>query len=114
LFLTPSAKNAAGRHIESLPMRENVSWVGASDPDLRVFDIVMESNYGTSYNCYIIQCGDECVLIETVKNKDIHTEQLLARLYDAVGVNEDGSHKLRLSHIILNHTEPDHSSTAVQ
>eukprot|EP00704_Kipferlia_bialata_P008196 g8196.t1 len=70
----------------------------------------MATKYGTTYNCYIIQCGDECVLIETVKNKDIHTEQLLARLYDAVGVNEDGSHKLRrVLESTLNASERNHA-----
>ncbi|GIQ86355.1 hypothetical protein KIPB_008197 [Kipferlia bialata] len=56
-----NAKNAAGRHIESLPIMQNVSWVGAS-PYLScrmclgseqatlicVFDIVMATKYSLS------------------------------------------------------------------
>ncbi|GIQ83406.1 hypothetical protein KIPB_004722, partial [Kipferlia bialata] len=95
--------------LESIALSDRVSWVGASDPNLRVFDIVMYTEFGTTYNSYIVKCGDEAVLIETVKGKTMHTDQLLGRIEDVMGGTG-----MKLTHIILNHTEPDHSSTAVQ
>jgi len=33
---------------------DDVKWIGVLDPDLRTFDIVMETKYGTTYNSYFI------------------------------------------------------------
>ena len=33
---------------------DNVYSVGVLNPSLRVFDIVMEAKYGTTYNAYLI------------------------------------------------------------
>ena len=39
-----------GDFMKALQATEHIWWVGALDPDLRVFDIVMHSDHGTSYN----------------------------------------------------------------
>ena len=36
--------------MKALQATEHIWWVGALDPDLRIFDIVMRSDYGTTYN----------------------------------------------------------------
>ena len=41
---------------------DNVYSVGVINPSLRVFDIIMESKYGTSYNAYLIT-GKKNVLV---------------------------------------------------
>ena len=35
--------------------------VGVLNPNMRVFDIVMKTEYGTSYNSYIVK-GTDCLL----------------------------------------------------
>ena len=36
--------------MQSYKIDEGFYWVGAQDPDLRVFDVIMATQYGTSYN----------------------------------------------------------------
>lgn len=73
--------------------------VGVQNPDLRVFDIVMATKYGTSYNSYIVK-GNEVALIE-------------ASHADFEGVYEANIREVvdpaEIRYVILNHTEPDHS-----
>ena len=73
--------------------------VGVQNPDLRVFDIVMASKYGTSYNSYIVK-GDEVALIEA-SHADFkgEYEKNIREVVDPA----------KIKYIILNHTEPDHS-----
>ena len=51
----------------ALQAKENIWWVGVQDPDLRVFDIVMYSEYGTSYNAYVVKGTEKTAVFETVK-----------------------------------------------
>lgn len=73
--------------------------VGVQNPDLRVFDIVMATKYGTSYNSYIVK-GEEVALIE-------------ASHADFEGVYEENIRQVvdpaKIKYVVLNHTEPDHS-----
>ena len=48
---------------------EDLFWVGALDPNLRIFDIIMETKFGTSYNSYLLKGSDGIALFETVKEK---------------------------------------------
>lgn len=73
--------------------------VGVQNPDLRVFDIVMETKYGTSYNSYIVK-GDDIALIEA-SHADFKGE------YEA-NIREVAD-PAKIKYIVLNHTEPDHS-----
>ena len=73
--------------------------VGVQNPDLRVFDIVMATKYGTSYNSFIVK-GDEVALIEA-SHADFkgEYEKNIREVVDPA----------KIKYIILNHTEPDHS-----
>lgn len=53
--------------MESLKLVENVYWLGIQDHDLEVFDVVMETKYGTSYNSYFVKGEDKVALFDTVK-----------------------------------------------
>ena len=52
--------------MSAIQLREGVWSVGVLNPALRVFDIVMESRYGTSYNAYLVTGGEKTALIEAV------------------------------------------------
>ena len=86
--------------MESFELKKDVHWVGALDPDIRVFDIIMKTERGTTYNSYLLKGLEGTALIETVKEKFAHEH--LARIKEHIDMKE-------LSYIILNHTEPDHS-----
>lgn len=56
---------------------EDLFWVGALDPNLKIFDIIMETKFGTSYNSYLLRGSEGIALFETVKEKffDEHLEK---------------------------------------
>ena len=51
-----------------IPVSDKVSWIGALDYDIVTFDVVMETEYGTTYNSYFINAEKKAV-VETVKEK---------------------------------------------
>ena len=84
-----------------LKVSDAVSWVGILDYEIVTFDIVMETEFGTTYNSYFIN-SEKPAVIEGVKSKfsDTWIEKLTAV------TNPSG-----IEFIILNHTEPDHSGS---
>ena len=89
--------------MKSLKLKDNIYWVGSLDPDLDVFDITMLTEFGTTYNSYVVKGSEKTALIETVKLK-FH-DDYLEKLKDA---NTDLSD---VDYIILSHTEPDHTGS---
>ncbi len=84
-----------------LPVNDTVSWVGVLDKDIVAFDIVMETQYGTTYNAYFID-ADKKVVIDTVK-KTFQKEFI-----EKISTVTDPS---KIDYIVCNHTEPDHSGS---
>ncbi len=84
---------------------DGVHWVGALNPELRRFDVIMETEYGTSYNAYIVQGESKTALIDTVKDGFFQKSLLL--MLQLVDVSQ-------LDYIILQHTEPDHSGSIAE
>lgn len=83
-----------------LDVSEDVKWIGILDEDIVTFDVVMETEYGTTYNSYFID-ADKKTIIETSKEnfKDVYLDKV-KRVVDF----ED------IEYIVMNHTEPDHAS----
>lgn len=90
------------RRIEmnSLKLKENLYWVGIEDFELKTFDIIMTTEYGSSYNSYLLKGSEKTALVDTEKTKFF--DEYLARVEEVVPLN-------RLDYIIMNHTEPDHA-----
>ena len=84
-----------------LPVSAYVKWVGALDPDLVTFDIVMETRFGTTYNSYFIDAEKKAV-VETVKSS--FGEEYVGKLKTLTPLSE-------IEYIIVDHTEPDHSGS---
>ena len=53
--------------MKSLQLKERLWWNGVLDPELRVFDIVMMTKYGTTYNSYVLKGSEKTALFETNK-----------------------------------------------
>jgi flavorubredoxin len=79
----------------------DVRWVGVLDWDIRTFDIVMHTEYGTTYNSYFIN-AEKKTLVDVAK--EIFFETYLAKLKSCTNITE-------IEYIIVNHTEPDHSGS---
>ena len=88
--------------MQAVQIAEGVFSVGVLDPDLRIFDIIMTTDFGTSYNAYLVKGRDKTALIETVKAKFF--DEYLADLQKLIDIKE-------ISYLIMNHTEPDHAGS---
>ena len=66
-------------------LADHIYSVGVLNPGLRVFDIIMESPYGSSYNAYLIT-GQKNVLIDTV-HADFF-EEYLENIQSLIDVSE--------------------------
>ncbi len=81
---------------------ENIYWVGVIDYKLKVFDIIMETEYGTTYNSYLIIGSEKTLLIATAKLQ--FKDEFLNHVKEHVQIKD-------IDYLIMNHTEPDHSGT---
>ncbi|MFZ2539693.1 MAG: FprA family A-type flavoprotein [Oscillospiraceae bacterium] len=79
--------------------------VGVLNPNLRIFDIVMETKYGTTYNSYIIKGSEKTALIET-SHLDFF-DSYIENLKEACELSS-------IEYLIMNHNEPDHSGSIVK
>ena len=55
--------------MQTIKLKEDFYWTGIIDENLRVFDIIMLTEFGTTYNSYVLKTGDKTVLFETAKAK---------------------------------------------
>ena len=81
-----------------IDITRDVTWIGILDYDIKTFDIVMQTEYGTTYNSYFIN-AEKKALIEVAKEK--FNETYLQKLRRVTNPEE-------IQYIILDHTEPDH------
>ncbi|MEL7609171.1 MAG: FprA family A-type flavoprotein [Bacillota bacterium] len=79
---------------------DQIIYVGVQDPTLRVFDVIVYTEYGTSYNSYIVQGRDKTVLFETVKDR--FYDEFIANVKEAIDPG-------KIDYIVVSHTEPDHT-----
>lgn len=80
---------------------EHVSWMGVLDPNLEIFDIVIPTEWGSTYNAYIIK-GEKIALVETAK--EVFDDEYIAKLKDVIDPS-------KIDYLIVNHTEPDHAGS---
>ena len=84
-----------------LDITPDVKWIGILDYDIVTFDIVMTTDFGTTYNSYFIN-AEKKTIIETAKAK--YSDDYLKKVRSVCKPSE-------LEYIVLNHTEPDHSGS---
>ena len=84
-----------------LELKNNIFYVGVKDPTLRTFDIFMKTEYGTTYNAYLVK-GEKTALIETAHEKLL--DSYISNIEEIMPVSE-------IDYLICNHTEPDHSGS---
>ena len=79
----------------------DVKWIGILDYDITTFDIVMTTEYGTTYNSFFINASKKA-LIEVAKEKfwDVYFNKI-----------QQVTDPSEIEYIILDHTEPDHSGS---
>jgi len=81
-------------------LKKDIYWVGVKDPELEIFDIVIPTEHGTTYNSYLVMGKEKIALIEACKLN--FQKEYIARIEEIVPIN-------KIDYVILNHNEPDHS-----
>ncbi|MGV8983452.1 FAD-dependent oxidoreductase [Clostridium sp.] len=92
--------------MKALEVKKDIYWVGALDPNLRIFDIIMYTPFGSTYNSYVVKGSEKTAVFETVKEKFF--QQYLERL-ESLDINIEN-----IDYIVVNHTEPDHAGSVAK
>ena len=82
-------------------LKDNIHWIGVKDAELRIFDIIMETKRGTTYNSYVID--DEKVAVVDICKNGFY-EDFKEKLKDVIG-------ERNVDYIVVQHTELDHSGS---
>lgn len=85
-----------------IKIADGIHFVGILNPNLRIFDIIMKTDYGTSYNSYVVEGTEHTALIETAHATFF--EEYLEKINDVTDIS-------KIDYIVLNHTEPDHTGS---
>lgn len=88
--------------MKSLELKKDIYWVGSLDPNLRIFDIIMETEFGTTYNSYIVKGSEKLAVFETVKAKFFN--EYIEKLKGFCDPK-------KIDYIVVDHTEPDHAGS---
>ncbi|MDR3084686.1 MAG: FprA family A-type flavoprotein [Christensenellaceae bacterium] len=83
-------------------IKPSINFAGILNPGMRVFDVIMRTEYGTSYNSYVVKGAEKTAIIEA-------SHRSFSRLYGE-GL-EEALEGRTPDYLILNHVEPDHSGS---
>ena len=45
--------------MKTVELKKNLYWTGIKDPGLRIFDIIMMTEFGTTYNSYLLKGSEK-------------------------------------------------------
>lgn len=86
---------------KKMKVKENIYSVGVLNPNLRIFDIIMKTDFGTTYSSYLVK-AEKAALVEAVHLS--YFDAFLENVQEIMDIND-------IDYLILNHTEPDHSGS---
>ncbi len=89
----------------AVEITKGIYWTGSLDYNIRVFDVVMYTEYGTTYNAYALVGSEKTALIETAKAKFF--DEYIERVKQVCD-------PAKVDYIIANHTEPDHTGSLIK
>ncbi len=84
----------------STKLSDNVYSIGVLNPIMRIFDVIMKTDYGTTYNSYLVRGENKTALIETCHLT--YFDRYIENIKCVCDPSE-------IDYIVLNHCEPDHS-----
>lgn len=79
--------------------------VGVKDPDLKIFDIVIPAEHGTTYNAYLVKGLEKTALIDCVKRP--FTGEFFKHIEEVCPLAS-------IDYVVINHSEPDHSGALAE
>ncbi|MDR0838883.1 MAG: FprA family A-type flavoprotein [Oscillospiraceae bacterium] len=81
-------------------LTDSIYYCGVLNPNMRVFDVIMRTEYGTSYNSYIVRGSEKTAIVEAA-------HRTFSNSY--IGELEEFFGDTAPDYLVLNHTEPDHT-----
>lgn len=88
--------------MQTIELKKDFYWTGIIDRDLKVFDIIMYTEFGTTYNSYILKTEGKTILFETAKARFF--KEYLEALTTLTDVDA-------IDYLVVDHTEPDHAGS---
>ena len=88
--------------MRTLKLKDDIYWVGVLDPNLKVFDVIVETEFGTSYNAYVVKGSEKTAIFETAKENFL--DEYIEKLEEVTPISE-------IDYLVVNHTEPDHAGS---
>lgn len=88
--------------MKTLRITDDITWIGSLDPNLRIFDIIMYTEFGTTYNSYVLKGSEKTAIMDTAKLRFL--DSYIEKLTSVVPINE-------IDMVIVHHVEPDHSGS---
>jgi flavorubredoxin len=85
-----------------IKLSEKIYYTGVLNPNMRVFDVIMRTEFGTSYNSYVVKGSERTALFETAHARFFSDYE--AKLKEALEGKEP-------DFLVVSHTEPDHSGS---
>lgn len=86
--------------MDYLKLKDDFYWIGTRDYNLRTFDIIMTTEYGSTYNSYLLEGSDAIAIFDTTKIA--FADDFINTINQITDVN-------KVKYLILSHTEPDHT-----
>lgn len=86
--------------MDTIKIKDDLTWVGVLDPNLRIFDITLETEFGTTYNSYVLKGTEKTVVFDTAKG--VFKDEYLKKLASVVDFKD-------IDMVVAHHVEPDHS-----
>ena len=90
--------------MSAIKLKDDIFWIGVKDSELRIFDIIMETKKGTTYNSYVIN-DEKVVVVDICKNG--FYDKFKENLKEVIG-------NKKVDYVVVQHTELDHSGSIVK
>ncbi len=88
--------------MHTIELKKDLYYVGVVDHSLKVFDVAVKTDYGTSYNSYLLKTNDGAVVFEG--SKRAFKDEYLNNIRSLTPISE-------IKYIFVTHTEPDHTGS---
>lgn len=88
--------------MDTIKIKDDLTWVGVLDPNLRIFDITLKTEFGTTYNSYVLKGTEKTVVFDTAKG--VFKDEYLKKLGSVVDFKD-------IDMVVVHHVEPDHSGS---
>jgi len=89
-----------GENMKCIALQKDFYFVGVIDHNLKVFDVAVLTDYGTSYDSYLLKTKEGIVVFDG--SKALFAEEYIEHLKTIAPLDQ-------IKYLFVSHTEPDHS-----